>query len=407
VFQTSLFDRVVNTIESHIPLEFFQRDALVHQNIDSLKASSTANKDQLPPSLASSEQLLGKLQKMDGGANSDKFKQDLASINKGVNPANHAAQYLPFLTVKGVDAQGAVQVLDAADGKVESLTIDHGLLTPNAPVDQSQLYTNNNKKQPEAGKEAINPADVEQGRLGDCYFLASLQSLAQKNPDAIRKMIHDNGQGADGKHTYTVTFPGAKNQPITVGQPNVYEDSVAAQNDGGLWTNVLELAHRKITGKDMHDDGGTAIDGLQLLTGKDAFKVRLAQTNGDGSNDGLSAVLASTNDNQVLATADTSRNSIVTDVSGNKVDIESPHEYDIVNYDQKNGLVTVSNPQGLNSVEGVKNQEPNNIHLPNKFDGLLYNSEPALAKLPATGRLLTMPVSEFAKAFDDVDLAYQ
>jgi hypothetical protein len=121
----------------------------------------------------------------------------------------------------------------------------------------------------------------------------------------------------------------------------------------------------------------------------------------------LSAVLSSTNDNQVLATADTSRNSIVTDVSGNRVDIESPHEYDIVNYNQKNGLVTVSDPQGLNSVEGVKNQEPNNIHLPDKFDGLLYNSEPTLAKLPATGRLITMPVSEFAKAFDDIDLAYQ
>ena len=43
--------------------------------------------------------------------------------------------------------------------------------------------------------------DSRQGILGDCYFLASLVSIADANPDAIRDMFIDNGDG-----TYTVRF---------------------------------------------------------------------------------------------------------------------------------------------------------------------------------------------------------
>jgi len=44
-------------------------------------------------------------------------------------------------------------------------------------------------------------ADSRQGTLGDCYFLASLVSIAQINPTAIENMFTDNGDG-----TYTVRF---------------------------------------------------------------------------------------------------------------------------------------------------------------------------------------------------------
>src|SRR5690606_36561200 len=47
----------------------------------------------------------------------------------------------------------------------------------------------------------IDPNDVSQGQLGDCYFIASLAAIARQNPDLIREMIRDNGDG-----TYTITF---------------------------------------------------------------------------------------------------------------------------------------------------------------------------------------------------------
>ncbi|MBM3965270.1 MAG: hypothetical protein FJ308_09425, partial [Planctomycetes bacterium] len=45
--------------------------------------------------------------------------------------------------------------------------------------------------------------DAKQGQVGDCYFIASLVSIADENPDAIRNMFVDNFDG-----TYTVRFFG-------------------------------------------------------------------------------------------------------------------------------------------------------------------------------------------------------
>ncbi len=45
--------------------------------------------------------------------------------------------------------------------------------------------------------------DAKQGALGDCYFIASVASIAESNPQAIRNMFIDNGDG-----TYTVRFYG-------------------------------------------------------------------------------------------------------------------------------------------------------------------------------------------------------
>lgn len=45
--------------------------------------------------------------------------------------------------------------------------------------------------------------DAKQGQVGDCYFIASLVSIADRNPDAVRNMFIDNFDG-----TYTVRFFG-------------------------------------------------------------------------------------------------------------------------------------------------------------------------------------------------------
>ena len=44
-------------------------------------------------------------------------------------------------------------------------------------------------------------ADTKQGSIGDCYFIAAVAAIADRNPDAVRNMFIDNGDG-----TYTVRF---------------------------------------------------------------------------------------------------------------------------------------------------------------------------------------------------------
>ena len=43
--------------------------------------------------------------------------------------------------------------------------------------------------------------DVDQGSVGDCYFLASLGSVADRDPGRIEDIFTDNGDG-----TFTVRF---------------------------------------------------------------------------------------------------------------------------------------------------------------------------------------------------------
>jgi calpain family cysteine protease/putative extracellular protein len=95
-------------------------------------------------------------------------------------------------------------------------------------------------------------ADVKQGYLGDCYFMASLGEAALKNPAAITNMFVVNGDG-----TYTVRFFNAgKAEYVTV-------DSYLPTNGAGqliyaglgkmynnasneLWTALAEKAHVQI-----------------------------------------------------------------------------------------------------------------------------------------------------------------
>ena len=43
--------------------------------------------------------------------------------------------------------------------------------------------------------------DAKQGQLGDCYFIAALSAIADKNPEAVRNLFIDNGDG-----TYSVRY---------------------------------------------------------------------------------------------------------------------------------------------------------------------------------------------------------
>ena len=52
--------------------------------------------------------------------------------------------------------------------------------------------------------------DLEQGKLGDCYFLSALGSIADASPQAIENIFLDNGDG-----TYTVRFFPPAARPIT------------------------------------------------------------------------------------------------------------------------------------------------------------------------------------------------
>ncbi|MBX9939356.1 MAG: hypothetical protein K2Y32_08895 [Candidatus Obscuribacterales bacterium] len=96
------------------------------------------------------------------------------------------------------------------------------------------LYKDNSKP-----LESIKPDAINQGLLNDCYLLASIGAVSYSDPELVRDMIKDNGDG-----TFTVTFPGAKNEPISVKSPTEAERGLFNQpGEYGIWASVLEKAY--------------------------------------------------------------------------------------------------------------------------------------------------------------------
>lgn len=133
-------------------------------------------------------------------------------------------------------------------------------------------------------KDAIAANDVNQGALGDCWLLASLMTLANSNPQAIRDAI--TGPLSDG--SYNVRLFKKKGwgrkasfeaETINVTSSFVtwkaggYEayaqggDTDKAGNEE-LWVKLIEKAYAKWKGSFAKIDGGWEEKALESLTGK-------------------------------------------------------------------------------------------------------------------------------------------
>lgn len=85
--------------------------------------------------------------------------------------------------------------------------------------------------------------DVGQGQIGDCYFLAPLASLAQQNPDLIRRLVVELGDG-----TFAVRFESGGTAYVRVdadlptwrGETNPVYAALGAE--GSMWVALIEKA---------------------------------------------------------------------------------------------------------------------------------------------------------------------
>mgnify|MGYP000891956117 CR=1 FL=1 len=61
----------------------------------------------------------------------------------------------------------------------------------------------------------------DQGQIGDCYLVAAIASIMRYEPALLKSMIRQNDND-----TYTVTFPGDKDHPVTITPPTQAEQTV-------------------------------------------------------------------------------------------------------------------------------------------------------------------------------------
>jgi hypothetical protein len=205
--------------------------------------------------------------------------------------------------------------------------------------------------------------DVQQGYLGDCYFLASLGAIASQNPSAIEDMFIDNGDG-----TYTVRLFGQSNGTVTTAADYVTVDSYLPVNvsDGyysgqrfanydnvnvGLWVALAEKAYAQFaeSGLAQRDTPTNSYGSIVAGIGHQAMPSILGSNAGFYSDINyagprLGNFLSLASISSLLASGYAMAAGTI---SSPGLGIVGGHEYTIVGADTTTGNLTLYNPWGV------------------------------------------------------------
>lgn len=199
--------------------------------------------------------------------------------------------------------------------------------------------------------------DVNQGYLGDCYFLASLGDVALQDPSAIESMITYNGNGTygvrfivDGQADYVTVNDDLPTMPPGYSWAN--GSTLEFANGGISWAELIEKAYAELNAQPNAPHGeqlNAASDSYAGISGGSGYA--LTEITGQAVDDfSLSAkTSASTlsSDNSQLGAAFGSGEEIIVGTSniasGN---IVADHMYEVIGYNAATDMLTLHNPWG-------------------------------------------------------------
>ena len=210
-----------------------------------------------------------------------------------------------------------------------------------------QLY---NQGTGDTDEVALN--DIDQGSLGDCYFLAALGALAHSDPQKIKDLIKDNGDG-----TYDVTlydynyfFSTSRSaQTITVTPTfptNASGNPAYAQTGDGpeFWVMLMEKALAQHEGGYDEIEGGNPGDAMEMLTGQSSTTT---QTSGKSETQILNEINTLINDGKPVTASSKSYDDDKKkqQVAGG-LNIVTGHAYVVESVDVRNKTIKLYNPHG-------------------------------------------------------------
>ncbi|MFN7131679.1 MAG: C2 family cysteine protease [Myxococcales bacterium] len=212
-------------------------------------------------------------------------------------------------------------------------------------------------------KNGVNPEDVQQGQIGNCYMPAAFASMAKSNPEALTNMIKDNKDG-----TYTVTFKerdwrnGGRYKDVEIKvDGDLYVRSYGGPLYGAtngpdkgtttmeLWYPLIEKAYAQWKGSyDSIGNGGLANDCMEAVLGRAPVNRSVKYA----SPDQLWRDITSAIDQKRPAAAGTygeSQKALYTNTG-----VFPNHAYSILGYEEKDGqrMLIIRNPWGESEPAG-------------------------------------------------------
>ncbi len=222
-------------------------------------------------------------------------------------------------------------------------------------LDRPTLTSANYSYRPISGslfQNGISATDITQGQVGDCYFLCSLGSIANEQPNYIQNMFIDNGD-----NTWTVRFNKSgiwdyvtvdRYLPTNSSGSLVYasQGSNFANNANELWVALAEKAYAQI-GESGWTRGTTRTNSYSSIEAGWMSYVINQVTGLNTSWDNVNGLTQQTMIDWVNS------NKIVTLGTGTNPgnNLVGGHAYAVTSYNANNGTFFVRNPWGTQHVE--------------------------------------------------------
>ena len=196
--------------------------------------------------------------------------------------------------------------------------------------------------------------DVYQGAVGDCYYVATLASIAQEKPDYIQNMFTDNGD-----NTFTVRFynNGVNNgvaDYVTVDRylPTYSSGNAVYAGWGGgsytstsneLWVALVEKAYAQLAESGWSRSSTSTNSYADISGGWMSSVISQVAGLGSSSSEAVNMTQAQlinlVNSNQILTVG-------FVDAAGNTLGVVNSHGYSITAYNATNGTFHLRNPWG-------------------------------------------------------------
>lgn len=127
-------------------------------------------------------------------------------------------------------------------------------------------------------QEDIIPNDIQQGMLGDCYFLSALAALAER-PNLIKFLFETKETNFSGCYCVRLCIDGKWEKIIiddffpVVKKENSWSFIFSRSNGPELWVLLLEKAYAKVYGSYQKIENGLCSEALRDLTGASTIKI--------------------------------------------------------------------------------------------------------------------------------------
>ncbi len=135
-------------------------------------------------------------------------------------------------------------------------------------------------------KDEIDPDDIKQGQIGDCYLMSVLAALSQR-PDLIKNIFKTQTVNPDGYYELFFYEKGKKkvifvDDNLIVSRNYFGDFEFAKPNGEELWVMLIEKAYAKYEGGYSNILGGLMYPELQWLTGALYQELRVTNPNAWG-----------------------------------------------------------------------------------------------------------------------------